>query len=206
MDTNKAAFQLHQATERFFNAIVLTFTRYKPKTHDIEKLDRQASDLHADFFKVFPRATEQQKHCFDLLKNAYIDARYKRDYTITKEELEYLAFARAEAARVDQADLRGEDCEHGVTEEIMPKVARKPTYKPLVQLPPLSADEYEGLRLSIAASGVIVPIIVWPKGRTKYIIDGFHRKKIADELGYECPERLAVPISTRKRRGSWLAP
>jgi uncharacterized protein len=88
---NIAAFELHQATERFFNAIVLTFTRYKPKTHDIEKLDHQASDLHPEFFKVFPRATEQQKHCFDLLKNAYIDARYKRDYVITKEELEYLA-------------------------------------------------------------------------------------------------------------------
>lgn len=88
---NEAAFLLHQATERFFNAIVLTFTRYKPKTHDLERLDRQASDLHAEFFKVFPRATEQQKHCFDLLQKAYIDARYKRDYAITKEELEYLA-------------------------------------------------------------------------------------------------------------------
>ena len=88
---NVAAFELHQATERFLNAIVLTFARYKPKTHDIEKLDRQASNLHAEFFTVFPRATEEQQHRFDLLKKAYIDARYKRDYVITKEELEYLA-------------------------------------------------------------------------------------------------------------------
>lgn len=88
---NNAAFQLHQATERFFNAIVLTFTRYKPKTHDIERLDRQASNLHPDFFTVFPRATPQQERCFELLKKAYIDARYKRDYQIGKEELEYLA-------------------------------------------------------------------------------------------------------------------
>ena len=114
-DNNEAAFLLHQAAERFFNAIVLTFTRYKPKTHDIETLDRQASNLHADFFKVFPRATEQQKRCFDLLKKAYIDARYKRDYAITKDELEYLAGRVRKAARIDQADLRGEDCEHGVT-------------------------------------------------------------------------------------------
>lgn len=90
-ENNGAAFQLHQATERFFNAVVLTFSRYKPKTHDIEKLDRQASNLHADFFTVFPRANERQKRCFDLLKKAYIDARYKRDYVITKEELDYLA-------------------------------------------------------------------------------------------------------------------
>ncbi|MBN1909342.1 MAG: HEPN domain-containing protein [Pirellulales bacterium] len=88
---NNAAFQLHQATERFFNAVVLTFSRYKPKTHDIERLDRRASNLCADFFTVFPRANEWQKRCFDLLKKAYIDARYKRDYAITKEELDYLA-------------------------------------------------------------------------------------------------------------------
>ena len=88
---NGAAFQLHQATERFFSAIILTFTGYKPKTHDIERLDRQASNLHAEFFTVFPRATPEQKDRFEKLKNAYIDARYKRDYVITKEELEYLA-------------------------------------------------------------------------------------------------------------------
>ena len=88
---NGAAFQLHQATERFLNAVLLTFARYKPKTHDIERLDRQARNLHVDFFTVFPRGNDQQKRCFDLLRKAYIDARYKRDYTITKEELEYLA-------------------------------------------------------------------------------------------------------------------
>lgn len=88
---NNAAFQLHQATERFFNTVILTFTRYKPKLHDLENLDRQVSNLDPEFFKVFPRATEEQKRCFDLLKKAYIDARYKPDYTITKEELEYLA-------------------------------------------------------------------------------------------------------------------
>ena len=71
--------------------MVLTFARYKPKTHDIERLDRQASNLHADFFTVFPRASDQQKRCFDLLRKAYIEARYKPDYAITKDELEYLA-------------------------------------------------------------------------------------------------------------------
>ena len=90
-DNNIAAFQLHQATERFLSAIILTFTRYKPKTHDLEKLDRQASNLDAEFFTVFLRATEHQNRCFELLKSAYIDARYKRDFVITKEELDYLS-------------------------------------------------------------------------------------------------------------------
>lgn len=110
-DTNKAAFELHQATERFYHAIILTFTRYKPKMHDIEKLDRQASNQHPDFFTIFPRANEQQKHCFDLLQKAYIDARYKRDY---EGRTRIPSHPCAKAARANQADLRREDRGHGV--------------------------------------------------------------------------------------------
>jgi len=31
-----------------------------------------------------------EKECFELLKLAYIDARYDKNYSITKEQLEYL--------------------------------------------------------------------------------------------------------------------
>ena len=86
-----AAFELHQATERFYAAIMLVFTGYKPKTHDIEKLDRQAGNHDPAFLPIFPRATQKQKHRFDLLKRAYIDARYKKDYKITATELKWLA-------------------------------------------------------------------------------------------------------------------
>jgi hypothetical protein len=43
------------------------------------------------FLKVFPRATKEQDENFKLLKKAYIDTRYKKDYKITKKQLEYLA-------------------------------------------------------------------------------------------------------------------
>jgi predicted transcriptional regulator len=33
----------------------------------------------------------EQRNSFTLLKKAYIDARYKKDYKITKKQLEYLA-------------------------------------------------------------------------------------------------------------------
>ena len=33
---NKAAFMLHQATEHFYSAILLVFTRYKPTSHDLK--------------------------------------------------------------------------------------------------------------------------------------------------------------------------
>ena len=88
----EAAFVLHQAVERFYSTVLLVFTGYKPKRHNIEKLGRQASGHDTAFLKVFPRATAEQDERFKLLKKAYIDARYKqKTYKITKKQLEYLA-------------------------------------------------------------------------------------------------------------------
>ena len=86
-----AAFMLHQATERFYHTILLVYTRYKPKLHDIEELGRQACDLDSRFCTVFPRNTDEEDRLFDLLLRAYIESRYSKKYKITKEELEYLA-------------------------------------------------------------------------------------------------------------------
>lgn len=88
---NNAAFQLHQAVERYYGALQLVFTGYKPKTHDIELLGKLAKALDMEFGKVFPRATIQERQRFNLLKKAYIDARYNMNYKITKEELDYLS-------------------------------------------------------------------------------------------------------------------
>jgi HEPN domain-containing protein/predicted nucleotidyltransferase len=88
---NEAAFQLHQAAERYYGAIQLVFTAYKPKTHDLEELGDLAKACDMEFSKAFPMATKQEQDRFDLLKRAYVDARYSDDYAITKEDLEYLA-------------------------------------------------------------------------------------------------------------------
>jgi uncharacterized protein len=88
---NKAAFELHQATERYYGAIQLVFTGYKPKTHDLEILGQLAKSQNLEFDKVFLKATVQERQRFSLLKKAYVDARYKADYKISKEDLEYLS-------------------------------------------------------------------------------------------------------------------
>lgn len=85
-----AAFQLHQATERYYMAILLVFTHYKPKEHDIGTLGKQAKNLDLRFVQVFPRSTQEENRLFELLQKAYIDARYNPKYKITKKELEYL--------------------------------------------------------------------------------------------------------------------
>lgn len=85
-----SAFYLHHATERYYAALLLVFTGYKPKIHDIEKLGIQAEAINEEFKKVFPRDTSEKDERFKLLKKAYIDARYKKNYSIGKEDLEYL--------------------------------------------------------------------------------------------------------------------
>ena len=83
----ESAFLLHQATERYYHAAILVFTGYKQRTHDIELLGVQAGEQHTLMVDLLPRADPDDKHLFDLLKKAYIDARYSMSYRITAEEL-----------------------------------------------------------------------------------------------------------------------
>lgn len=85
-----SSFQLHQATESFYNCTLLTLTGYKPKTHDLVELNKLCCAQSNDFLSIFPQATEEQKQSFKLLNKSYIDARYNKHFTITKEQLEYL--------------------------------------------------------------------------------------------------------------------
>jgi len=86
-----AAFDLHQATEALYATISLVFTNYKPKTHFLDTLGSYAASYDSRFLTVFPQTTDEERECFKLLNRAYVDARYKKTYAITKEQLEYLA-------------------------------------------------------------------------------------------------------------------
>ena len=90
-DYKWAAFMLHQATERFYSAVTLVFINYRFRTHDIQMLNLKAVTYNPQFAEVFPRDTARQRKLFNLLKRAYVDARYKPSYRITKKQLEYLA-------------------------------------------------------------------------------------------------------------------
>jgi predicted nucleotidyltransferase/HEPN domain-containing protein len=83
-------FILHQAAERTYNAIILVFMGYKPKTHNLDKLHRYSKPFSAELETVFPENTAAEVNLFDLLQRAYIDARYKADYSITAEEMDIL--------------------------------------------------------------------------------------------------------------------
>jgi uncharacterized protein len=89
-DYRKSSFYLHQATESLYNCTLLTLTGYKPKSHDLKDLNHLCAIQSNDFLKIFPLATEEQKQSFKLLQKAYIDARYNKNFKITKDQLEYL--------------------------------------------------------------------------------------------------------------------
>lgn len=49
-----------------------------------------ARSYNQELFGIFSYATREQKKCFELLRDAYVDARYNPDYKITNEQLLYL--------------------------------------------------------------------------------------------------------------------
>jgi uncharacterized protein len=88
---NIAAFNLHQAAECYYSAVLLVFTGYKPRSHNLKYLNNEATKIDLRFKEVFPMRNKEEKDLFQLLKKAYIDARYKKDYSISMSELEYLS-------------------------------------------------------------------------------------------------------------------
>ena len=90
-DYKYSAFNFHQATEHAYTANLLVFSGYKPKIHNISTLGKQVARYEPEFKKIFPRKTKEEDRLFKLLKKAYVDARYKKEYKITKSELEYLS-------------------------------------------------------------------------------------------------------------------
>ena len=86
-----AAFQLHQATERFYHCLFLVRTLYSPKTHNLNQLRQLAEDIEPRLKGIWPRETKLERRCYELLREAYVKARYSRHYRISPEQLEWLA-------------------------------------------------------------------------------------------------------------------
>ena len=86
---NLSAFMLHQSCEKLYNTILMVFTNYRPKSHRLQDLGGMVKRFSMELVTVFPQNTDDEKECFDLLCRAYIEARYNKDYKITREQLEY---------------------------------------------------------------------------------------------------------------------
>ncbi len=89
-DNLHAAFLLHQATEHAYHTLLLTLTHYSPAAHNIEFLRSLTESHDADLIGAWPRDQRRHRRMFQLLKRAYVEARYSEHYKITREELEWL--------------------------------------------------------------------------------------------------------------------
>jgi len=86
----KAAFELHQATERFYQCLFLVRTLYTPKTHNLNRLPSLAEDMEPRLKQVWPATDKLERQAYARLREAYIKARYSREYRITAEQLAWL--------------------------------------------------------------------------------------------------------------------
>ncbi len=89
-DLKDAAFLMHQTVERLYHCFLLVRSLYSPKTHNLNRLRQQAEELEPRLKAVWPAETKAQKRCFELLREAYVKARYSRSYRITAEQLAWL--------------------------------------------------------------------------------------------------------------------
>lgn len=88
---NKTAFALHQATETAYACFLLVRTLYFPRSHNIKFLRSLAEGKEPRLVEAWPRASKIDRRRFELLKRAYVEARYSANYEIAVEDLDALA-------------------------------------------------------------------------------------------------------------------
>lgn len=88
---NIAAFQLHQSAEHCYACLLLVLINYKPYTHNLVRLNSLAISQNERIAEVFPQDTKIHRRNFQLLKKAYVDARYSEHYEISEKELLWLS-------------------------------------------------------------------------------------------------------------------
>jgi predicted nucleotidyltransferase/HEPN domain-containing protein len=93
---NKAAFLLHQATEQFYHGALLVLTLYSPKSHKLNFLRSHAEEIAPGLIAAWPRGDKTSRRRFELLRQAYVNARYSPNYEISDEELGWLGERAAE--------------------------------------------------------------------------------------------------------------
>jgi predicted nucleotidyltransferase/HEPN domain-containing protein len=89
-ELNLAAFNLHQAVEHAYHALLLTLTHYTPSSHNIKLLRGLAEGQDRRLVEAWPRYFRRDRAAYQLLKRAYVEARYSPHFTITAEQLDWL--------------------------------------------------------------------------------------------------------------------
>ena len=89
-DPKLAAFNLHQSSEHLYHCILLVVTLYSGKAHNLAFLRKKTEAIDPRLSEAWPRETKFERRCFELLREAYVKARYSKHYKISSEELAWL--------------------------------------------------------------------------------------------------------------------
>jgi len=87
---NEAAFDFHQATERLYHCTLLVLFLYSPKSHRLNFLRSQCEQIAPALVEAWPREDKFSRRCFELLRLAYVQARYSPQFKISVEELSWI--------------------------------------------------------------------------------------------------------------------
>lgn len=86
-----AIFYLHQSSELFITCYLLVKTWYKPKTHDLDILYSKLKEQTNYLNYWFDLSLDKEIRYFEILRSAYIDSRYKKNYIIDLDDLLFIA-------------------------------------------------------------------------------------------------------------------
>jgi uncharacterized protein len=96
----EAAFLYHQAAERLYHCVLLVLTLYSPKSHKLNFLRSRAEEEAPELIDAWPRSDKFSRRCFELLRLAYVNARYSPEYKLTDEEIRWIGERVAELKRL----------------------------------------------------------------------------------------------------------
>ncbi|WP_122468928.1 HEPN domain-containing protein [Brevundimonas lutea] len=86
-NSRDAAFMLHQAVERAYICFLLVHTLYFPRSHNLTFLRSLAEDIDHSLASAWHRDRRADRRRFELLKRAYVEARYSDNYDISSHDL-----------------------------------------------------------------------------------------------------------------------
>lgn len=65
-------------------------TLYSPKSHKLNFLRSQAEQIAPELIAAWPREGKFERRAFELLRQAYVNARYSPHYKISEKEIAWL--------------------------------------------------------------------------------------------------------------------
>jgi uncharacterized protein len=86
----RAAFHLHQAVETAYACFLLVHAFYFPRSHNIKFLRSQAEAMDKSLVAAWPREQRSDRRRFEMLKRAYVEARYSDQYDLSPDDLAWL--------------------------------------------------------------------------------------------------------------------